>query len=233
MIVYIILVVLALVVGFYIAKEAWREKQLNTAARKIDPTTFAELSRLIPKVGSTEPQSYFLINRRKTKTDGSFQLAFPPNFPINWLANRVVAADFDTGTSDDDFGKFQILKEGYSDFEIVGIPRVTLKNGQVSHRYQPSYWMKKNEHINHLAKQVYPRDPDQLLSRLFDNSGRIGAPFCWVQQPWPMKCRSCKEKAFPAMQIAGHTIGCNAEFTFYVGACNCSPDVFLTQLQMT
>lgn len=210
----------------WIILELWREGQVEKAAKTADPEIVRRLSSIIPKVGDTEPLSYFLLNKGEKPAEGSFKICFPANFPINWLANKQMSARFAADRTETDFADIELSENTGSDFELVGIPRITMKSGRIAHRYQPNHWMKKKPEIRELAAQIYARDPEAVLNCVYRSTGHIGSPFQWLQDPPKLRCKECRKKPFPVLQLSGRAIGYDPDTEFYIAACNCTPDTY-------
>lgn len=224
--IYFYLTILTLIAGL-IAVLLIKDRLLDKAVRNVPPAILEEIIFELGKVESTNSRSFFLqANQPNIRND--FRIKLPDKMNIDWLDGKHIRTILNPDPeTEDDLGEVYIeTSEPTSDFRLIPIPCVVLKNGKVANRYQPKHWFKKNNALHRIAVELYPRDPERFLYSLLHRCGKVNSPFDWVQTPPRTKCKNCGKKLLPVFQITGGAIGLGGDMEVFVAACNCTEGKF-------
>ncbi len=225
-----------LVIGGIFAIILWEMVQhqlLMSAVKDVSASDRERLIGLISSVGTAASTSYFLLPRNEVH-DGKFTILLPKQMDARWLSEKSLKVSIDPDSADEIHPTtIQVSADSsQSDFSVVPIPRIKMKNGKAQNRYQPTYWFKKEPELEIICRK-YSRNPEAFASYFVDGIGRVNAPFEWLQSPPKMRCPSCRGKMHPVFQIDGGPIGLNSEAVYYVAACNCENEQIQTFMQLS
>lgn len=203
-------------------RENLRSKAISKAVMNLSEAELLNFVAELQAVGTTASKSYFLKRKQGETPQRTFHVCLPSEMDIEWLRDaKLEVALAAEPESDDDLGEVSIIRsdEFKSDFDLIAIPRIGFKNGGGANQYTSKVWFKRNPGLFRLANDIFPRDPDGFVSNLFSGSGRVNAPFEWLQSPPSLRCKSCSRKMLPVLQVYGSAIGLHQDSDYYISAC--------------
>lgn len=208
--------------GIWVAWQIFLESLRDKAVAEVSEDGFQKLADELRRVGSTESKSFFLRAPQGEPVPSTFHVVLPPQMDVDWLKSAHLRVSLKPEPeSDEDLGTVTVLdhSEVETDFNLVPIPRIGFKNGGGANQYTAKVWFKRNPSLFHLAKEMYPRDPEGFLTSLLWGAGRLNSPFEWVQSPPRLRCKTCSKKLLPVLQIYGASVGLEVEADYFIAAC--------------
>jgi hypothetical protein len=124
-------------------------------------------------------------------------------------------------------------------YALVGVPRITMKNGKSQNRFQYEYYLQKSKNLHELICAAFPNvKPTVVLEFLFEtygkNAGFLGFGGCfiggyprWIEEPDFPNCPKCHKRMQHLLEIGSNKAAWNRRVgQSYCFSCKTHPEEF-------